>query len=206
MQIFFCMTHEASPSGNNLEDQVVAAIRRLTRALDLHSRSLVSDFALTGPQVATLKEADRSGPVAASALARSVRLSAATMTGILSRLEKRGFVERSRGASDRRTVTVTVSEQGRVALARSPSLLQERFRMELSRLETWEQMMMLANLQRIASMMDTEAGDLDRRAVEASDAGRAGVAPGSSRATRKTRQLQLQDEQGHRILNPPDSD
>ena len=44
-------------------------------------------------------------------------------------------------------------------LARAPSLLQDRFRQELSSLETWEQMMMLANLQRIASMMDAEALD-----------------------------------------------
>jgi len=143
----------------DLEDLIVAAIRRLMRAVDLHSRRLVDEYGLTGPQLATLQEAARTGPVAASALARAVHLSSATMTGILTRLEKRGFVERTRGESDRRTVIVSITGIGREALARAPSLLQDRFRLELSELETWEQMMMLANLQRIASMMNAETLD-----------------------------------------------
>jgi diaminobutyrate acetyltransferase len=44
-------------------------------------------------------------------------------------------------------------------LRSAPSLLHDRFREGLSRLETWEQTMTLATLQRIASMMDAE--DLD---------------------------------------------
>jgi len=143
----------------DLEDLIVAAIRRLMRAVEVHSRRLVDEHGLTGPQLATLQEALKTGPVAASALARAVHLSCATMTGILTRLEKRGLVERARGESDRRTVMVSVTGGGREALARAPSLLQDRFRQELSRLETWEQMTMLANLQRIASMMDAETLD-----------------------------------------------
>ena len=143
----------------DLEDRIVAAIRRLMRAVDLHSRRLVDEFGLTGPQLATLQEAARLGPVSATALARAVHLSGATMTGILTRLEKRGYVERTRGATDRRTVLVSVTDVGRDALSRAPSLLQDRFRAALSGLATWEQLMMLANLQRIASMMDAEGLD-----------------------------------------------
>lgn len=166
------------PTSLDLEDLIVAAIRRLMRAVDLHSRRLVEEYGLTGPQLATLQEAARTGPLAASALARAVHLSGATMTGILSRLEKLGFVERARGESDRRTVMVSVTPSGRRLLARAPSLLQDRFREELSRLETWEQMMMLANLQRIASMMDAEELDAaphlvaDARAFDQDPAGR----------------------------------
>lgn len=148
-----------SPTSLDLEDLIVAAIRRLMRAVDLHSRRLVDEYGLTGPQLATLQETAKAGPVSASALARAVHLSSATMTGILRRLEKRGFIERARGRSDRRTVNVSISSLGREVLARAPSLLQDRFRRELSRLETWEQMMMLANLQRIASMMAAETLD-----------------------------------------------
>lgn len=147
------------PTSLDLEDLIVAAIRRVMRAVDLHSRRLVEEHGLTGPQLATLKEAARTGPVAASALARAVHLSSATMTGILTRLAKLGFVERARGESDRRTVIVSITAAGLQVLARAPSLLQDRFRLELSRLETWEQMMMLANLQRIASMMAAEGLD-----------------------------------------------
>ena len=62
----------------DLEDRIVAAIRRLMRAVDLHSRRLVDEFGLTGPQLATLQEAARLGPVSASALARKSSRSAAS--------------------------------------------------------------------------------------------------------------------------------
>lgn len=143
----------------DLETQITAAIRRVMRAVDLHSRRLVDEYGLTGPQLATLHETERSGPLTASALARAVHLSGATMTGILNRLEKRGYVERARGEADRRTVMVLITGSGREVLMRAPSLLQDTFRKQLSELQTWERLMMLANLQRIASMMDAE--DLD---------------------------------------------
>ena len=41
-------------------------------------------------------------------------------------------------------------------LEEAPSPLQERFHHELSRLHEWERTMILATLQRIASMMDAE--------------------------------------------------
>jgi hypothetical protein len=44
-------------------------------------------------------------------------------------------------------------------LDRAPSLLQDPFRLELRKLEEWEQTQMLALLQRIAGMMEAEAVD-----------------------------------------------
>jgi DNA-binding MarR family transcriptional regulator len=138
------------------EDQIVAAIRRIMRAVELHSRWLYEEFGLTGPQLATLQEAARLGPAPAGALARALHLSAPTVTGILDRLEKRGLVERTRAAHDRRSVIVHVTPGGRETLQSMPSLLQDRFRTGLGRLADWEQAMILATLQRIASMMDVE--------------------------------------------------
>jgi predicted ATP-grasp superfamily ATP-dependent carboligase len=44
-------------------------------------------------------------------------------------------------------------------LEEAPSLLQERFREKLGRLEDWERHWLLAALERIASMMDAESID-----------------------------------------------
>jgi len=144
-------------SNLGIEDQIVSALRQVIRRVDLHSMRLVGEYGLTGPQLATLQEAARLNPVSAGALARAVSLSQPTVTGILTRLEKQGLVERSRGETDRRTVTVKVTRAGRSMLARAPSLLQEEFRHELSRLEQWEQLMILSNLQRIAVMMGADS-------------------------------------------------
>ena len=174
----------------DLEDLIVAAVRRLMRAIDLQSRRLVDDFGLTGPQLATLQEVARTGPLPASRLARAVHLSNATITGIVSRLEKRGLVTRRRGETDRRTVLVAITDSGRDVLSRAPSLLQDRFRRELSSLATWEQLMMLANLQRIASMMDAEQLDAaphlvnDAHALDPSPTGDLAPVPPAARPER----------------------
>lgn len=141
------------------EDQIVAAIRRIIRAVDLHSRRLVSGHGLTGPQLAVLQEIARLQPVSPSVVAKSAHLSQPTVTGILKRLESRELVTRQKNDVDRRSVSFAVTEAGQKTLAASPSLLQDDFRTALSRLEEWERSQILATLQRVASLMD--AGHLD---------------------------------------------
>ncbi len=162
-----------------IEDQIVAAIRRIMRAVDLHSRHLAEEHGLTGPQLATLQAASRLGEASSTgALARAVHLSGPTMTGILDRLAKRGLVGRVRNGQDRRSVTTTITPRGEEALAAAPSLLQDRFRAELARVEDWEQTMILAMLQRIAAMMDAESLDASPVLVPGPvDAATQGAAP-----------------------------
>ncbi|MFH1268900.1 MAG: MarR family winged helix-turn-helix transcriptional regulator [Planctomycetota bacterium] len=142
-----------------LEDQVIVALRRITRAIDLHSRGLMQQVGLTVPQLAALQAIGRLQPIRVGALAKSIHLSQATLTGILTRLETRTLVSRARSGSDRRTVVVELTEEGRTVLESAPSLLQDCFRRELFKLREWEQTQMLATLQRIAAMMDAEEID-----------------------------------------------
>jgi len=141
------------------EDQILAAMRRITRAVELHSRRLVDEIGLTGPQLAVLREANRLGPLPIGELARTLYLSQPTVTGILDRLERRGLVERCRAQVDRRAVFISATDGGRKLLDEAPSLLQDRFRRELRKLQEWEQTQMLALLQRIAGMMEADAVD-----------------------------------------------
>jgi DNA-binding MarR family transcriptional regulator len=138
------------------DDRVIAALRRIVRAIDLHSHHLVERHGVTGPQLIALQELARLGSVPVGVLARNVHVSHPTMTGILDRLEKRGLVLRTRDTEDRRRMTATPTAVGLRLLDSAPSPLQDRFRSEFSKLEEWEQTHMLATLQRIAAMMDAE--------------------------------------------------
>lgn len=141
------------------EDRILAAIRRIVRAIDLHSRYLVTRVGLTGPQLATLRVVRSLGEASPSSVARALKLSQPTVSGIVDRLCQRGLLGRSPDARDRRRVVLRSTSAGKAALDAAPSLLQERFRAELARLEDWERSMMLATLQRIAAMMDAEQLD-----------------------------------------------
>ena len=43
-------------SESAITNEVMSALRRIIRAIDLHSRALVQRFGLTGPQLTVLKE------------------------------------------------------------------------------------------------------------------------------------------------------
>lgn len=139
-----------------IEEQVIAALRQITRAIDLHSRLLLHEYGLTIPQLVALRAIERLQPVTVGALAKTIHLGSATVTGILGRLQTRGLISRARGDFDRRSVVVQLTDEGAKLIAEAPSLLQDKFRRELEKLQQWEQTSILATLQRIASMMDAE--------------------------------------------------
>jgi DNA-binding MarR family transcriptional regulator len=143
----------------DIESQIVASIRRIMRAVELHSRHLADEFGLTGPQLSVLQTASRLAAPTPGAIAREVRLSPATVTGIVSRLERHALLSRSRSDTDRRTVRVELTRAGTEMLERAPSLLQDRFREQLQELEGWERSMILSVLERLATMMDAEGLD-----------------------------------------------
>jgi DNA-binding MarR family transcriptional regulator len=93
--------------------------RRLITAIKGSLRELSNQLSLLNHHVGTridLKDVDldclelinRHGPMSPSDLARSAGLHPATMTGILDRLERAGWVARERDPSDRRAVLVRV--------------------------------------------------------------------------------------------------
>ena len=144
------MAHE------DVHEQVLMSLRQIIRAVDLHSRKLVHDHGLTGPQLLVLRTLDRMGVVPVGTLAKEIILSHATVTGVLDRLEKRVLVRRTRSDLDKRKVLVGVTEAGLVILESAPSLLQEDFVERLSKLKPWEQTLILSSVQRIASMMQAD--------------------------------------------------
>ena len=143
-------------SSLSIEHEIVAALRRIIRAVDLHSRHLVHEVGLTWPQLATLRAAERLGACSIGALARAVHLGQPTVTGIVQRLERADYVKRSPHEQDGRSVNITITPTGRNLLKDAPSLLQDRFHTELAKLKDWERFQTLASLQRIAEMMDVE--------------------------------------------------
>src|SRR4051812_6497106 len=91
--------------------------RRSTTAIKDSLRALSTQLSLLNHRVGAqleLKDADfdcldlinRHGPLSPSALARRAGLHPATMTGILDRLERGGWIARDRDPADRRAVVI----------------------------------------------------------------------------------------------------
>lgn len=141
------------------QNDLLVAIRQITRAIDLNSKRLQKETGLTASQMLILQalgENDRAKP---SDLARVVHLSQATVTSIVDRLVKADLVARERREDDRRVVEVVLTEHGRDRLHAAPTLLQEGFLSQFDALELWEQSLLVSSIQRLATMMNADILD-----------------------------------------------
>ena len=141
------------------EELILRSLRQIIRAIDRHSRKLRRLFNLTVPQIVCLQQLREQGDLTAGDLAQAACLSQPTITGIIDRLEKRGLVNRLRGARDRRRVFISLSEEGREIVAIMPKPLQDQFLTRLAELPEAEQTTVAETLAMIVDMMS--AGDLE---------------------------------------------
>ena len=79
------------------EPALFAAMRRLQQAGEVHAKRLARFGGLTPMQLMILRVMEGEGRMTASGLSRRVSLSAATLSGMLERLEERGLLLRMRG-------------------------------------------------------------------------------------------------------------
>jgi len=140
----------------DISKDVLTALRRIIRAIDVQSRHLTKYYGLTGPQLVVLEELQDNWSMTIGQLARNISLSQATVTNIIDRLEQKGDVKRIRSERDKRKVFVEMTPQAEQKLADKPSLLQKQFIDRFNQLEDWEQTLILSSLQRIVSMMNAE--------------------------------------------------
>ncbi|MHC4164053.1 MAG: MarR family winged helix-turn-helix transcriptional regulator [Planctomycetota bacterium] len=139
--------------------RVVQALRRIIRAVDLHSRKLSALHQITGPQLVCLLTIDEFAPITLSALAREVHLSPSTVLGIIDRLEVKGLVRRERDLKDRRLLQISLTGPGRDLIANAPSPLQDTLAHAMSELPADQQATIAQSLERIVELM--EVRDID---------------------------------------------
>jgi len=140
-------------------DEILVALRQITRAIDLYSKRLQRDTGLTTSQLLVLQAIDRLDKPTPGAVAREIVLSQATVTSLVDRLQKSDYVARLKLGTDKRTVNLVLTDQGQSILESAPELLQTEFLNRYRSLKSWEQQMLVASLGRIATMMNAE--DID---------------------------------------------
>ena len=123
------------------EESILLSVRRIMRAIDMHSSYLARQYGLTSPQLICLKKLFEKNEMTPGGLAKEVHLSHATDTGIINRLEKKGLVQRTRSTNDGRSYLIRLTDSGLSMTRSSPSMLQDQFMHELSKLEEWEKTM-----------------------------------------------------------------
>lgn len=173
--------------------KILQGLRKIIRAVDIHSRKLVATHDITGPQLICLTIIVEDGPLTLKQVAERAFLSPSTVVGILDRLSSKGLVLRTRDSRDRRLVNVTATAPGHELVKNAPSPLQEGLAQALNDLPEIEQATIALSLQRIVDLMEAESLDaspvLDTGTTLTDKAGESSArradAPGTTPNTKK---------------------
>lgn len=134
--------------------RILQSIRRIIRAVEIHSHKLAQEHEITGPQLGCLLALAKGGPLTITQLARVVYQSPSTVVGIVDRLADKGLALRERSSKDRRLVGVCVTKAGEALIANAPSPLQETLAESLNNLPELEQVSITLALEKVVDMME----------------------------------------------------
>ncbi len=135
---------------------LLISIRKIIQAIDIHSRQLSKNFGLTGPQLIILHEIDNHGQISITPLSKMTSLSQATVTNITKRLEFKGYITRKKRDDDKRAVSLFLTNKGNEIIRDLPPLLQEKFTDGFSKIDNWEQLMIMSAFERVVNLMAAE--------------------------------------------------
>jgi DNA-binding MarR family transcriptional regulator len=91
-------------------EEILAHVRALRRDLFRNPVTDAERSRLTGPQVIVMACLANGGPMTLTELSRQLGMSHSTASGIVDRLQARGFVRRIQDAADRRRTQIVVTE------------------------------------------------------------------------------------------------
>lgn len=100
-------------------------LKKTQHALRLHMDEALRALDLTTPQYAVLAQLELKPGVSNAALARSAFITAQTMHGIVSNLEKRGLVERKSDASHGRILCTELTDQGHKVVTQAHDMIRD---------------------------------------------------------------------------------
>jgi DNA-binding MarR family transcriptional regulator len=115
----------SNPGDLTLDEALCFALYSASRALTGFYRPLLDELGITYPQYLVLLALWERDGVAVGALAERVRLDYGTLSPLLKRLQTAGLITRERRAEDERSVTVSLTEEGRSLRARADCIPEE---------------------------------------------------------------------------------
>ncbi len=108
----------------------------LDHGLQTVSKRMKAVLGVTGPQRLVLRIVGRAPGITAGGIASTLHLDPSTLTGILARLETRGFLERKKDPSDARRALFRLTASGRrVDAKRRAETVEAAVRLALGRLD-----------------------------------------------------------------------
>ena len=141
--------------------EILINIRKIIRSINLESKRIEREFGISIPQYLCLNFLATSETYRATAteIGLHLNLNASTVTGIVSRLEKKGYVARLINPEDKRSSFIYLTALGDKIIKTIPNLLQDKLTLRLQELKSQELKQLQNSLDLLVKFMGVE--DLD---------------------------------------------
>jgi DNA-binding MarR family transcriptional regulator len=133
---------------------IMQSLRRMFKAIQAYSEDVLKEFGITGPQLWALRTIYTHGQLSMGALSRNMYLQMSTVSGVVDRLERRGYVERVREAPDRRVVKINLTAAGKRLVQRGPEAAQGKLLHGLESLSQEDVLVIRSSLERVVRLME----------------------------------------------------
>jgi DNA-binding MarR family transcriptional regulator len=136
--------------------EIMQSLRRIFKAVQDYSHEISDRFGVTGPQLWALKTISQNESLALSDLSKRMCLHPSTITGLIDRLEKKGYVARNRDQVDRRMISVQLTPKGKNVTKKAPNPVQGKMIYGLRNLNRKELDSIYHSLQKLVEIMEAQ--------------------------------------------------
>jgi len=136
--------------------EIMQSLRRIFKAIQDYSHEVSDKFGITGPQLWALKTISQNENLSLSDLSRRMYLHPSTMTGLMDRLEKKGYVKRNRDQVDRRVIYLQLTAEGKKLVKRAPNPVQGRMIYGLRNLKKGELSLIYDSVKKLGTLPYSE--------------------------------------------------
>ena len=127
-----------APAADELREQIIADFRVTIGAMKCAMSERLVRLGISMAQLHIMYTLERNGVMTMSRLADVLGVSLSNASGLVDRMEERGYIERTRVPEDRRIVLVRVTEAGTRMIQENDALSDELMRDVLGRLNPAE--------------------------------------------------------------------
>lgn len=117
------------------------------------------DLSLSKTELLTLLQVDRNGEIIMSRIADYINIPMSTATGMVDRLVKKGYIERNRSDSDRRIVTIRLTEAGRALAEDIKTRIMSILKLLLENLTDEEEALLLSIFTKVTDLFSGSKPD-----------------------------------------------
>lgn len=139
----------------------MSSVRKIVRAINLESKRVEKNFGISIPQLLTLKFLNETDGYKSTmkGIKEMLSLNASTVTGIVARLEQKGFVARLPDPKDKRSTPIILTSKGANLLKNTKESLHEKISKNLDKISEEEYEKILVSFETIIDFLNIE--DLD---------------------------------------------